>query len=95
MKDAFLCSLCRDGILGGALYLDSRSVTYRTQKLTVRKEYRNLTLPLHEIARITWKWTVFPVAAFWMKSGECYQFILFNKRRFQKRLRECLENPVR
>lgn len=33
MKNVFLCSLCRDGILGGALYLDSRS---RAQKLTIR-----------------------------------------------------------
>ena len=94
MKNAFLCSLCRDGILGGALYLDSRSVTYRTQKLSVRKEYRDPVLPLDELDNIAWKWIVFPVAVFWMKNGECYKFILFNKRRFQKCLREYREEPA-
>lgn len=35
MKTAFLCSLIRGGILGGALYLDEKAVTYKTNKLTV------------------------------------------------------------
>lgn len=39
MRKAFICSLCHNGIFGGGLYLDSQSVTYRTQKLTVDKKY--------------------------------------------------------
>ena len=50
MNKAFMCSLCHNGILGGALYLDENSVTYKTNKLTVDKAYRNLILPLDEIA---------------------------------------------
>lgn len=84
MKKAFMCSLCRGGILGGALYLDERSVTYKTNKLTVDKAYRNLVLTLDEIENLTWKWIVFPVATFRMKSGIEYKFIIFNKRRFNK-----------
>ena len=79
-----MCSLCRGGILGGALYLDERSVTYKTNKLTVDKAYRNLVLTLDEIENLTWKWIVFPVATFRMKSGIEYKFIIFNKRRFNK-----------
>ena len=81
---SFVCSLCRGGILGGGLYLDSDSLIYKTNKLTVDKKYRNLALPLREIKKITWKWIVFPVATVFMKNGESYQFIIYNKRRFKK-----------
>lgn len=84
MRKAFMCSLCHKGILGGGLYLDNQSVTYRTQKLTVDDQYRKLVLPLSDIKEITWKWVVFPVATFWMKSGECYKIIIFNKWRFMR-----------
>ncbi len=84
MRKAFMCSLCHNGILGGGLYLDTKSVTYRTQKLTVNEKYRNLVLPLNEIKEVTWKWIVFPVATFHMKNGEEYKMIIFNKARFNK-----------
>lgn len=84
MKNSFICSLCHNGILGGVLYLDENSVAYKTNKLTVDKSYRNLVLPLDEIAEIAWKWVVFPVATFRMKNGVEYKFIIFNKRRFNK-----------
>ena len=83
-----MCSLCHKGILGGGLYLDSQEVTYKTQKLTVDKKYKNLVLPLSEIEEITWKWIIFPVATFHMKNGEEYKMIIFNKVRFNKYYRE-------
>ena len=58
---SFVCSLCHNGILGGGLYLDSQSLTYKTNKLTVDKKYRNLVLPMQEIKEISWKWIVFPI----------------------------------
>ena len=84
MRKAFLCSLCHNGILGGGLYLDPQFLTYRTQKLTVDNKYRNLKLPLNDIQTLTWKWILFPVAAFRMNSGEEYRMIIFNKPRFNK-----------
>ena len=81
---SFICSLCRNGIIGGALYLDRASLTYKTNKLTVDKKYRNLVLPMSAIKEITWKWIVFPVATVFMKNGEQYKFIIFNKSRFVK-----------
>ena len=81
---SFVCSLCRGGILGGGLYLDSASLTYKTNKLTVDKKYRHLVLPMSEIKEITWKRIVFPVATVFMKNGESYQFIIFNHKRFKK-----------
>ena len=87
MKKIFLCSLCRNGILGGALYLDSNAVTYKTQKLTVDQKYRNLVLPLNEIEEISWK-QFFPVATFRMAGGEAYTFIIFCKNSFLRSYRK-------
>ena len=81
---SFVCSLCHNGILGGGLYLDNTSLTYKTNKLTVDKKYRNLVLPMSEIKDITWKWIIFPVATVFMKTGESYKFIIFNAKRFKK-----------
>ena len=85
MKQSFLCSfICHNGIVGGVLYLDGASLTYKTNKLTVDKAYRNLILPLDKIGELTWKRVVFSVATFHMTSGEKYKVIIFNKRRFQR-----------
>ena len=84
----FVCSLCHNGILGGGLYLDGQSLTYKTNKLTVDKKYRNLVLPFQEIKEISWKRIIFPIATVNMKNGEAYKFIIFNKRRFEKWFQE-------
>lgn len=84
MRKSFMCSLCHGGIIGGGLYLDAQAVVYRCNKLTVDKKYRNLVLPLGEIREVKWKYVIFPVAEFCMKTGEKYTFIIFNKRRFSR-----------
>jgi F0F1-type ATP synthase assembly protein I len=71
-------------MLGGGLYLDSQSLTYKTNKLTVDKKYRNLVLPLQNINNISWKWVVFPILTVEMKGGETYKFIMFNKNKFEE-----------
>ena len=81
---SFVCSLCDKGIIGGGLYLDDQSLTYRTNKLTVDKKFKNLVLPLQEINEISWEGVIFPVATVHMKNGETYKFIIFNKARFEK-----------
>ena len=91
MRKTFVCSLCLGGILGGWLYLDQDSITYKTQKLTVDKKYRNLVLPMRNIADITWKWIIFPIATVNMKNGEKYSIIIFNKSRFCKYYKEYTE----
>ena len=88
MKKAFICSLCHNGILGGVLYIDKNSVTYKTNKLTVDKAYRNLVLQHEEIAELTWKWIVLPIATFHMKNGQKYIILIFNKCRFEKSYQE-------
>jgi multicomponent Na+:H+ antiporter subunit B len=80
-------------IAGGGLYLDSEALTYKTNKLTVDKKYRNLRIPLSDIKDLTWKWILFPVATFSLKSGEKYAFIIFNKKRFVKHFKEYSKKP--
>lgn len=84
MKKCFLCSLCHNGILGGALYLDDNAVTYRTNKLTVAQEYRNLVLPLAQIQSVTWEQVLFPIATFQMADGRKFRFLIFCKSSFLK-----------
>lgn len=35
MKHYFMCSLCRDGVLGGGLIVDEQVINYKTGKVTV------------------------------------------------------------
>ena len=85
MKKSFMCSIiCRNGILGGGVYIEDNAITYKTNKLTVDKKYRNLVLPLDEISELSWKWVLFPIATLHMTSGEKYKLIIFNKKRFSK-----------
>ena len=79
MKKVFTCSLVHNGILGGDLILDSESITYKTNKLTVDKKYRNLVLPLSEIKEVTWKGMI---ATIQMNNNEEYKIMIFNKNRF-------------
>ena len=89
MEKTFMCSLiCQTGILGGGISIDNVNVTYKTNKLTVDKKYRNLVLSRNEICELTWSWMIFPIATFKMLSGEQYKFIIFNKGGFEKHYNE-------
>lgn len=92
MKTYFVCSLCHNGVLGGGLVVDDESLTYRTNKLTVDKKYRNLRLEVKDIEGLSWKWVVFPVATFTMKDGSSYKFLIFNKWRFNKVFEQIKKN---
>lgn len=85
MKKSFMCSLiCPGGILGGGIYIDENSITYKTNKLTVDRKYKNLVLPISEICELSWKWMIFPIATIKITGGEQFKFIIFNKSRFNK-----------
>ena len=90
MNKAVMCSLCHNGILGGALYFDNQSITYRTNKITVDKKYRNLVLPINDIKDITWKTKVFSIATLHMVNNEEYTFIIFNKNVFDQYYKEMM-----
>lgn len=84
MKKTFMCSLCCNGILGGALHIDENSITFKTTKLTVAEKYRNLVLLRKNIEKITWKTVILPVATIHINNGDKYSFIIYNKEGFIK-----------
>ena len=85
MKKFFICSIiCDCGVVGGAIFMQENLITYKTNKLTVDRKYRNLELPLNKVASLTWKWFILPIATLTMENGEIYKFIIFNKWRFEK-----------
>ena len=84
--------ICRGGIVGGGIYIDEESITYRTNKLTVDKKYKNLVLPLDEIRELSWKWVVFPILTLTMANGEKHKLMIFNKKRFNKCYTEAKSN---
>jgi hypothetical protein len=84
MKEYFTCSLIKNGLLGGALIVEDKTITFKTNKLTVNKKYRLLELSRDDIVDLSWKQSVFPTAVFKMKNGESYSFLIFNKKRFME-----------
>ena len=87
MKKSFLCSLiCANGIIGGTIYIENKSIMYLTNKITVDSRYKNILLPINQISEISWKQIIFPIATFQMKNVEKYKAIIFNKKQFLKAL---------
>ncbi len=84
MKAYFVCSLIHKGVLGGGLILEDESLRYRTNKVTVDRKLRDLEMRYQDIASLDWREGFLPVASVRMKNGECYRFLIFGKRRFQK-----------
>lgn len=82
MKKRFICSLIHNGIVGGIIYVDNKFITYKTNKMTIDRKYKNISLPIDGIC--LFKWNLFLVSTFYMNNGEQYKFIIFNKWRFNK-----------
>ena len=83
MKKSFACSIiCQNGIIGGSLCVEDKAITYKTNKFTVDRKYRHLVLPMGQIVELSWSNSLLPVATFRMRDGERYEFLIFNKKRF-------------
>ena len=91
MKDYFIASICRNGILGGAVVADDKGISYKTGKLTVPSELRDLRMEYRDIRDYSEKWVLcFPIFTIAMKNGETYKFIIFSPGRFRSLLFEKL-----
>ena len=89
MKQYYPASLCRNGILGGAVIADDESITYKTGKLTVPPGWRNFRMEYERIRSFSKKWVLcFPVFSITMTDGETYKFIIFRPKRFHALLSE-------
>lgn len=89
MKKVFCASLCREGILGGGLYVSEAGVTYRTGKVTVPDRFRRLEMHKDDIRQVCkGRMLGFPLVTFQMNSDEEFKFIVFRRETFFNTLRE-------
>lgn len=85
----YICAasiLCDYGVLGGGLFADADALFYRTGKLTIPNELRNLRMPFAEIrhAVISRRWLLMPVLRVELGSGEQYRFLVFSRRNAER-----------
>jgi len=89
MKQYYIASLCREGVLGGGIVADDEGITYKTGKVTVSHNLRYFEMKYRSIQDFSKKWVLcFPVFTISMDDGENYKFIIFNPKRFDALLRE-------
>ena len=81
-KQMFIVSFCYHGLLGGEIIADENTVTYKTGKLTIPSEYRNLRMKYSDIGYVYRDKAGFlPAVSIHMKSGENYKFVFFFTRK--------------
>ena len=90
MKKYFVVSLVKNGLLGGGIVADAEAITYRTGKVTVPQEYRNLIMKYENISEVTTgRLFILPTVTVKMKDGREYQFAMFfNQDAFVNTLKE-------
>lgn len=87
MKKAFYGSLCYQGIRGGAIIINNGAVIYKNQTLTLPDEYKNIVLPIKEIADVEKGWLLcLPTITIHLKSKKKYKFVIFNRKGFLNQL---------
>ena len=83
MNKYFIASLCKNGILGGAIVADDEAITYKTNKLTVPVELRNIKMRYRDIKNTEAGWLfVFPTVSVEMKNGAVHKFVIFGRKGF-------------
>lgn len=86
LKNVFNVSLCKNGVLGGLLYVNQTELTYCTNKVTVPAEIRRLHMPYNKISSI--EKASFHTIIVTLKSGESYRFLIFSRNKFLNRVND-------
>ena len=83
MKRVYVASLCKNGLLGGSLYVGDEKIAFRTGKLTVPSQLRNLELTFKNMTGIRKEYIlILPVTAISMKNGEEWKFFVLRRNDF-------------
>lgn len=92
MDKTYIASLCWQGLLGGALFLVDERVTYRTGKLQVPPEIRNLALPFCRIKNVEKSKALFlPTVTIQMSDGNAWKFLVFGWNSFLSNLKTAMD----
>ena len=95
MKEIFTVSLCRGGLLGGAIIAEDESMAFRTGKLTVSPSLRNIEMRYRDVLDVSeGTFILLPSVRIAMKDGGSYEFVVFSRDRFLKMLSEKGIRPV-
>ncbi len=86
-RNFFNVSLCKNGLLGGLLYVEDTELLYCTNKLTVPEQIRRLHMPYNEIQQIE-KAPLHTVVVS-MQNGEKYRFLIFARKKFMNKIGYC------
>ena len=83
MKRVYVASLCKNGLLGGSLYVGDEKIAFRTGKLTVPSQLRNLELHFKNVVGMRKEYIlILPVTAISMKNGEEWKFFVLRRNDF-------------
>lgn len=83
MKKIYAASLCKNGLLGGGLYIDDEKITFCTGKITVPSQLRNLEINFKDVVGIRKeKLFILPIAAIIMRNGEEWKFFILRLNNF-------------
>ena len=93
MGKMYMVSLCYSGgLLGGALYLDDERVTFRSTKLQVPPEIRNMPLPYCRIRRVEKSRALFlPTVTIETEDGRERKFLVFGRGGFLANLKTAMD----
>ena len=92
MNKTYIASLCYQGLLGGGLILDDERVTYRTGKLQVPPEIRNLPLPFCRIQSVEKSKALFlPTVTIQMSDRNAWKFLVFGRNSFLTNLKSAMD----
>ena len=93
MEKMYVVSLCYGGgLLGGALYLDDERVTFRSTKLQVPPDIRNMPLPYCRIRRVEKSRALFlPTVTIEMEDGRERKFLVFGRGGFLTDLKTAMD----
>jgi hypothetical protein len=96
MKRAFYGSICHNGSQGGAIILDDIGINFKCQKITIEEEYKNMQLKYDKISTIQLcrSILIFPGVQIYMKNGEQYKFIIFNRKKFVQLLEKMIKQEM-
>ncbi len=86
-KRAFCCSLCYEGLRGGAIAVTDKGVVYRNDSLTIPERFKKLTVPFENIERAEKSPAAFfPAVTLILKNDERIKFVIFNRKGFLNEL---------
>ena len=93
MGKMYMASLCYGGgLLGGGLFLDDERVTFRSTKLQVPPDIRNMPLPYCRIRRVEKSKALFlPTVTIEMEDGRERKFLVFGRGGFLANLKTAMD----